>query len=229
MVVNCFHLILHIGCHELSAIWDFIEVLQMHGCSNGCASRVHNLTTADVLITHDNFVGMSQLARKQWVLDYLHTSSGSGSDRSTTFTIRGKSVCFKVWSATLNISQAYYYNIRALFLDGHQRIVKLVQKFPMKKTSQAMVWMDTYFKTVGDHMPDRGTVHLPSSLTKQSVYNQMRDDMERDEETEIVGRSQFFKLWDTHFNQVSIPKVSLQLLDSTVIKALLLPLGYIIT
>ena len=56
-------------------------------------------------------------------------------------------------------------------------------------------------------MPHRMIVHLPSNLSKLSVYNRMACDMRSRGLEHIVCQSQFFRLWDEHFAYVSIPKV----------------------
>ena len=53
-------------------------------------------------------------------------------------------------------------------------------------------------------MPDRVAVHLPSMLTQRSVYKMMVDECGDKQ----ICRSQFYKLWEEYFPQVSIPTVS---------------------
>lgn len=60
---------------------------------------------------------------------------------------------------------------------------------------------------MGDQMPDRGVIHLPSSLTKVQVYQKMHTEMKSRGKEHVVSQSQFFNLWKEEFGNVSIPKV----------------------
>lgn len=100
------------------------SVMTVNGCGESCASKIHNLSPVDVLRYHDHFDSLSQLAKKQWMLDYfIMTSSGEGEQREIPFLICGKAVCLQLWIATLGISQSYYYSVRTLFLRGHMRVI----------------------------------------------------------------------------------------------------------
>ncbi len=56
-------------------------------------------------------------------------------------------------------------------------------------------------------MPDRVTVHLPSCLSKLSVYQGMASELKERGRSKIVSQLQFFVVWKTHFHHVTIPKV----------------------
>lgn len=112
----------------------------MDGCEVGCASRIH------YLLLHDQFTSLSPLSRKQWLLDFIaNNTTGSGSEATTTFIISGKSVCFKVWLATLHISHTHFYNVKAMFYEGETQVIHHVNRVPMQKAFYAMMWMDDYF------------------------------------------------------------------------------------
>ena len=55
-------------------------------------------------------------------------------------------------------------------------------------------------------MPDKVAIHLPSMLTRKSVYDRMKQ--ERVECASLVSQSQFYALWSKHYPHVSIPAVS---------------------
>lgn len=194
----------------IASDWDFIAVLNMHGCSIKCATSIHHLLPTDVLRYHEHFSALSQVAKKQWLLDYLiMNSSVQNKLAESIYMICGKSVCFKLWVATLDISTSYFYNVRSLFLNGHKRVIQHVQRTPLLRTSEALAWMDSFFATMGDRMPDRPTVHLPSSLSKVSIYNDMVDDLRRRGKAVVISQSQFFDIWKLHFSHITIPKVFL--------------------
>ncbi len=190
--------------------WDFLEVMQMNSCGENCAIQKHHLSPTDILKYHEHFDSLSQMAKKQWLLDYLiMNSSGEGEQLDIPLLICGKGVCLTLWLATLGISQSYFYGVRTLFLRGHKRILSHVQRNPTQRTSEAMAWMDNFVSLMGDKMPDRATVHLPSCLSKLSVYHRMASDLRERGRTKIVSQSQFFEIWKTHFHHVTIPKVCL--------------------
>ena len=187
---------------------DFLEVLHMNGCGEQCASTKHHLSPTDALRYHEHFDSLSQMAKKQWLLDYfIMTSSGKGKELDIPHLVCGKEVCLPLWLATLGISQSYYYSVRTLFLRGHKRIVNQVQRNPTERTNEAMAWMDNFVSLMGDKMPDRATVHLPSCLSKLSVYQRMAGELRQRGRSKIVSQSQFFEIWKTHFHHVTIPKV----------------------
>ena len=50
-------------------------------------------------------------------------------------------------------------------------------------------------------------VHLPHFLTKQMVYHIMEEEL-KPEGIEIVSLSHFYALWNEHFRNTVIPKVT---------------------
>lgn len=50
---------------------------------------------------------------------------------------------------------------------------------------------------VGDHMPDKVAIHLPSMLSRKSVYDRMKQ--ERSDCASLVSQSQFYGLWSQHY------------------------------
>ena len=180
----------------------------MNGCGEKCATRTHNLSPIDTLRYHEHFDSLSQMAKKQWLLDYfIMTSSSKEEQIDMPLLICGKEVCLPLWLATLGISQSYYYSVRTLFLRGHKRLVSQVHRNPTQRTSEAIAWMDNFVSLMGDKMPDRATTHLPSCLSKLSVYQRMASELKERGRSKIVSQSQFFELWRTQFHHVTIPKV----------------------
>ena len=190
--------------------WDFLTTLKINGCQEQCATEQHHLHPIDILSYHNHFTQLPRPARRQWVLDYLNTHSShdtSSGEPVTIYLIGGKPVCRPLWIATLGISNSLYYEVRKLFQNGHVRITKEIQRAPLQRTSEAIAWMDTFFNLIGDHMPHRIAVHLPSSLSKSAVYQRMVAEMTGRSKDSIISLPQFFKVWDEHFRQVTIPKV----------------------
>lgn len=64
-------------------------------------------------------------------------------------------------------------------------------------------------------MPDRPTIHLPSSLSKISIYQNMTEELQQRGKSVVISQSQFFDVWKTPFGHVTIPKVHCRLPPST--------------
>ena len=58
-------------------------------------------------------------------------------------------------------------------------------------------------------MPDRGTVHLPSCLSKLGIYQRQVLEFKDRGKAQVISQSQFFEIWKTHFHHVTIPKASI--------------------
>ena len=183
------------------------RVMSLYGCGDKCAQSVHHLTEADVWTTYNRFTSLSNHRQRQWVLDFLHSNTSKDS-METAFFIAGKRVCLVVWLAALGLSKSRYYDVRKLFNSGVLFLERLASpKTHQPKSLDAIAWMHNYFNTVGDHMPDRMAVHLPSFLTSAQVYIRMKEDLEaRGQKT--ICPSHFYNLWQTEFPHVTIPKVN---------------------
>ena len=83
-------------------------------------------------------------------------------------------------------------------------------KLSMRR-SRVKAFLSSYFKTNCDKMPHcngRSQVwHLPSTLTKQDVFNTYRQFMECQgyTESDIVALPTFRSIWRAEFKHVSIP------------------------
>lgn len=117
---------------------------------------------------------------------------------------RGKAC---VWLKVLGLSRSRYYEVTKTYTDG----VVLFQQFNnisalRPKSCKAIAWMHHYFQQIGDQMPDRMAIHLPSLLTNTLIYSRMVEDMAAHGD-EAISKSQFYNLWILEFPHVTIPKV----------------------
>ena len=198
-------------CTECSLSWSPFHVHQMHGCSRQCCHNVHGVSALDILTYNAYFNQLPKPARRKWLLDYITTHSSVSSEKlpEISFFVCGKAVCQVIWIATLGISSSFFYRIRQKAFSGSISIVTEPQRSPLQKTSKAIAWIENYFALVGDKLPHRMVIHLPSNLTKVGIYKKMCQDFaHRNEPTNIVSQSNFFKIWNENFPQVLIPKVS---------------------
>lgn len=75
------------------------------------------------------------------------------------------------------------------------------------KTTNCIAWLQFFVKAVGDYQPDRKGIHLPSYYTVGGIYQEMVKEFKARGE-QPVSLSQFYEIWNTHFSDVQIPKVS---------------------
>ena len=70
-------------------------------------------------------------------------------------------------------------------------------------------WMDAYFNLIGDKMPDKNQIHLPSWETQKDIYSYYIGDINDRgmSEEKIAGISAFCKIWTEQFSNVVIPQV----------------------
>ena len=193
-----------------SILWNAFDVAKMNGCTPQCSQSVHGISPLDILSYHHYFIQLPKSAKLQWIIDYIHLHSLRESNSGITFIIAGKSVCQNLWIATLGISTSLFYKAKQKAYSGCLKISKSTERAPLQKSHEAIAWMHSYFNLVGDYMPNRMVVHLPSNLSKLSVYQRMVVDMTNRKKDSIVSKSHFFRLWEEHFSHVNIPKVCSQ-------------------
>lgn len=186
-------------------------VFSLDGCSHQCAKTTHHLSETDIWITHQRFALLSNFQQRQWILDYLHSNT-SNETKETIFLVVGKGVCLQIWLGTLGLSRSRYYEVRKAFSSGvisFQRALSPTTSH-RPKSCKAIAWMQYYFQQIGDQMPDRMAIHLPSFLTNVLVYNRMKEELEGRGD-EVISQAHFYSLWKDEFSHVTIPKVIINL------------------
>ena len=159
-----------------------------------------------MLISRRRFRHLGAFQQKQWILDYIHSNTNTETNE-TVFFIASKLVCLPVWLAALGLSKSRFYEVKKSFSAGVLFFEQLVSpKSRHEKSNNAVAWMRLYFGKIGDHMPDRLAIHLPSFLTQSSVFLRMKEEFESTNQP-AISSSQFYSLWATEFPRVSIPKV----------------------
>jgi hypothetical protein len=198
---------LFVGDYSKSTPYEFFDfVLSVNGCNEKCATSVHHLSESDVWLTNQRFSHLSCFQQRQWVLDYLHSNT-SKADRETFFFMCGKNVCLPIWLSVLDLSKSRFYEVRQSFLNGALFVERLTSPITHRpKSCEAIAWMDHYFSQVGDCMPDRMAVHLPSFLTNAAVHLRLKEELEASGRP-VISQSHFYNIWSTEFPHVSIPKV----------------------
>ena len=189
-------------------VWNAFDVAKMNGCAPLCSQSVHGISPLDILSYHHYFIQLHKKAKLQWIVEFIYMHSRSDSKSGITFIIAGKPVCQSLWICTLGISTSLFYKAKQKAHNGCLKVSKSAERSPLQKSHEAIAWMHGYFDLVGDFMPNRMVVHLPSNLSKLSVYQRMVTDMTNRKKDSIISKSHFFRLWEEHFSHVNIPKVS---------------------
>ena len=126
--------------------WDILSVMRFKGCAEECAVRVHQLPPGDIAFLHNNFSVRSQHEQNRWLLEYFNSNcSKQGDDPKFTFVVCGREVCRGVWLAVLGVSQARFYRLRALFLEGKVTLDHDNGRRLSLKSNEAVGWMTNYF------------------------------------------------------------------------------------
>ncbi|XP_068675637.1 uncharacterized protein [Montipora foliosa] len=73
------------------------------------------------------------------------------------------------------------------------------------KTNVSKAWMKLLFSRIGDKMPDSLAINLPSYLDYRILYGWMKQDLTGEE---MICYSQFCRIMNSDFPDVSIPKVN---------------------
>lgn len=95
------------------------------------------------------------------------------------------------------------------FGESHTTLGNQGKRRMNTKKESATVWMERYFKLIGDKMPKNSQIHLPSWETQKNIHVRYCQDMEQQgiEEDKVAGISMFYKIWTEQFSHVVIPEV----------------------
>ena len=78
---------------------------------------------------------------------------------------------------------------------------------PSRRHLQASTWFTKYVSLFGDRQPDKVEIHLPECLTKENIYGQYKDELDKAKEP-VLSLSAFRDLWLKEFPYVKIATVS---------------------
>ena len=95
-----------------------------------------------------------------------------------------------------------------MFKSGKVSVERQAQRKMSLKSNEALAWMGNFFDRVGDHLPDKSIIHLPSMLTVKSIFARMNEEIHSQDQSEVISQAQFYILWKEFFPHVSIPAVS---------------------
>ena len=183
------------------------KVITKHCCNRKIITCFEQLSQADIENTRWKFYSYaSETEQTQHIIDYMMQHSRG--DKKVTYTIAGQQVCETAYRLAYGIRKTRFFSMRAKFNDG----VVVVEHGLYKKscftdsTIRAVSWLRTFIAKVGDGLPTKNEVHLPSCLTKSDVYSLACDDLSQGG-LEPCKLSTFYEIWRANFTNVKIPKV----------------------
>lgn len=182
-------------------------------CRSQCLQQLHSTELETIRMS---FTCRSRIQQKQFLIDILHVTVAAASNNEGSrckflkLYFNGKSFCRKAFIKLLGISMQRLRAMQRLVNNG-VRVIPTEQHCHSLATTEkyqsAKAWMSHYFNQIGDRMPHIEQLHLPCFLSKKSIYDMMSQDF-REDGCEIISRSHYYKLWNTEFTHVSIPKVN---------------------
>ena len=173
-------------------------------CSKKC---IKALSYLDVETCRNKLYKLStETEQNQYIISYLHNHSSFGTD--ILFNVCGKEVCKRCWRLAYGLKYKHFVNLLKKFNSGILQIEHGRQGItqPMESTVRALSWMRVFFNKLGDKMPTKNSIHLPSCLTKADVYGLAFDDL-TEGGLSCPSPSTFYRLWNSEFSNVVIPKV----------------------
>ncbi|CAC5414125.1 Fibrinogen-like protein A,Ryncolin-4,Fibrinogen C domain-containing protein 1-A,Ficolin-1-A,Ficolin-2,Ficolin-1,Fibrinogen C domain-containing protein 1-B,Fibrinogen C domain-containing protein 1 [Mytilus coruscus] len=147
---------------------------------------------------------MSKHDLSQWVLDWLWTHPrGNG---EFCFLVGEWSVCVIAFLTVIGMPLSTYYTLRKRYKLGEKVIGRQGKRKDqqMSATQTATIWLHDYANKFAEKQPDKTRLHLPPCLTKASLYEMYKDDMEEHAE-QTISLSHFYWMWRNCVSYVSIP------------------------
>ena len=181
-------------------------------CCNQLCLR--HLTATDIISSKANFVAMTGTKQKQYLIDRIKEGSCECNPKSgevtTKYFVAGKEICGTAWAQVYGISPRTLCRMLKQLANMEEATHGNVgKKRANTKAESVSAWMDAYFNLIGDKMPDKNQIHLPSWETQKDIYSRYIGDMKDRgmSEEEIAGISAFYKIWTEQFSNVVIPQV----------------------
>ena len=186
-----------------------------------CCERLclRHLTAVDIISNKSDFILMTKSNQRLYLLTKLKENSCECDTRPgsviTKYYISGKEICSSAWAQVYGICTRTLSRMLQQIVEQRELTHgNLGKKRANTKAESVAMWMDGYFNLIGDRMPDKNQIHLPSWENQKNIYCRYFQDMQKCgiSEDEIAGISVFYKIWSKQFTHVVIPQVRTSLL-----------------
>lgn len=180
------------------------EVLVKKCCEKQCFRQ---LSFLDIQTIREQIQGLSETIQNKFIVKYLFEHSGAGFV-SPVYNVSGKIVCEKCWRLSCGVRRKRFSRLKSEVSQGAVTIEHGRQGLlsPIESTMRVVSWMRSFFDKIGDKLPTKNSVHLPSCMTKADVYGLAYDDL-TDGGLSCPSPSTFYRVWNKEFANVVIPKV----------------------
>lgn len=103
----------------------------------------------------------------------------------------GKEVCKEIFCQVYSLSPKRLYRVRKAVSQGQVNAQhgNKGRKKVSTRVNEAKTWMERYFNLIGDKMPDKNQIHLPSWDKQIDIYQRFKDDMQK------MGMSTMLWVW----------------------------------
>ena len=141
-------------------------------CSKLC---LRHLTAADIISAEVDYLSQTS-AQRAYLFSKLkeNTSESRSSTITTKYFISGKEICETAWAQIYGISSRMLKQLADQEDGSHGNLGK--SRVNTKEESMSS-WMDAYFNLIGDKMPTKDQIHLPSWETQKDIYSRHAEDM----------------------------------------------------
>ena len=186
--------------------YDIVTTITKCCCNHKEITCFKHIAQATIEHLRQQFYKLSETQQTQHILRYMIDHSQS--DACVLYTIGGQKVCESCYRMAYGIRYNRFSSIKDKFLSG-------VLAFEHGRTGVSQIgdvtvrvisWLRTFVQKVGDKMPTSVDIHLPACLTKSDVYSLAYDDLSQGE-MKCCAMSTFYKIWESNFSNVKIPKV----------------------
>ena len=190
--------------------------LQRIGCLliGKCCSKLclRHLTATDIISAKVDYLSQTRSAQRAYLFSKLKENSSESGSRTiaTKYFVSGKEICETAWAQIYDLSLRTLSRMLKQLADQEDGSHgNLGRRRVNTKAESVSSWMDAYFNLIGDKMPTKDQIHLPSWETQKDIYSRYAEDMNSRglKEEDIAGISMFYKIWTEQFSNVIIPQV----------------------
>jgi len=185
-------------------------LIQRCRCGKDC---LFNLSGRIVSSARQAVLLLTQNEKREWLRERIAENSQLNNGKlQSRFYVGGVEVCQEAFSKVFTIAPKTIKRVMKLVATGASaEHGNKGMRRTCRKTDSAIAWMRHYFNLIGDKMPHKNQIHLPSFECRKAYYHRYKTDMAaqatEDSNHNIVSISMFYKIWKQHFNDVVIPKV----------------------
>ncbi|XP_072050017.1 uncharacterized protein [Amphiura filiformis] len=189
-----------------SNVYPLGVIKRMRCCTNMCIKHICKTTAKEA---RQMYMEKNLKRQTKWIKKYLveHRQEGQGGKFFYGFFVGVRQTCRRAWMMVHGVTKSKFYLIKSSLEDGETGVLqKNYHKKGVRteKSNKAVVWLRKFASEFGDQMPDDDKTHLPSSMTRNDVYDRYVTDME-DMKESPCSKATFFVYWRKDCSRIVIP------------------------